>query len=379
MNAHKSQGCSPLTYKMSSKPVGLCLIINNINFSKSRTRDESKFDVSALRSLFEFLGFKVTVEQDLTAQEMTNCLEKLSKTPELGRVDSIIVYILTHGDRDKYNVDKLRGIDEEEVALTNVYEMFNHNNCEMLLGKPKLFFFQACRGKEEDLGCFKRLADTDATSFQTSDRSSFTLVHFPSLADTIVVHSTMPCHLSIIDKHQGSWLCQELIHVFTTDHSRHDLFTMLNTVSKRMENRTSGDKCKQTVHIEQFGVSGIVKFGLDKCKCQDIFEQVSIQDIFESSLFSKGLQSSLFSKVQSSLFFQSIAEQYFSQRIAEQYIFQKIAMQDFLQWSEQSFFQSIAEQYLSQRIADQSSFQRIAKQHFSQRIAEQSFFQRIAG
>ncbi|KAG8179663.1 hypothetical protein JTE90_017802 [Oedothorax gibbosus] len=106
---------------------------------------------------------------------MTNCLEELSKNPELGRVDSIIVYILTHGDRHEvHNVDILRGIDEKEVVLKNVYKVFNHENCEMLLEKPKMFFFQACRGKKKDLGRFVRLGldNTDITSFKTDDSTA---------------------------------------------------------------------------------------------------------------------------------------------------------------------------------------------------------------
>ncbi|KAG8179660.1 hypothetical protein JTE90_017799 [Oedothorax gibbosus] len=264
---------APHVYKMSSKPVGLCLIIINREFVTLKTRVESHIDKAALESLFETLGYDVTVKEGfekkgLTAKEITYCLQEFSENSRLEKVDSFVVYILTHGNFIN-NRDALYGIDENIVFLDDIYEMFNHQNCSNMVGKPKWFIFQACRGGHEDVGYFgsgtnQSVDASDVTvSFPEID-SKPPLAHYPSLTDTIVVHSTMPFQVSIKDDHKGSWLCQDLVEVFSIDYLRHDLETMLKSVCKRMQERTSKNLYKQTIHVELFGVSGIVRFGQSK-------------------------------------------------------------------------------------------------------------------
>lgn len=256
-----SNDYTPMPYKMTSDPIGFCLIIINENFQSLDTRIGSLIDATALESLFESLGYIVTVVWDLSGLRMEDCLLQFSQNPNFSQVDSIVVFILTHGDRIN-NCDVLLGTDTVPVFISDIYTMFDNKNCPRMLGKPKMFFFQACRGSMEDIGYFEsKYTSSDAVPYREStDAEIFTIVHHPSMTDVIAVHSTLPYHTSLRDHEEGSWLCQDIVDVFSVDYQRHDLDLMLKSVSRRMEERISDEKTKQTIHVELFGVKGIVKF-----------------------------------------------------------------------------------------------------------------------
>lgn len=50
------------------------------------------------------------------------------------------------------------------------------------------------------------------------------------------------------------------VDVFSVDYLDHDLETMLKSVCKKIGERISCNNTKQTIHVELFGVTGIVKF-----------------------------------------------------------------------------------------------------------------------
>ena len=56
--------------------------------------------------------------------------------------DAFVGIVMTHGQKD----NMIQGVDEKFVKTEAILENFNNRNCEALIGKPKLFFFQTCRG-----------------------------------------------------------------------------------------------------------------------------------------------------------------------------------------------------------------------------------------
>ncbi len=59
-------------------------------------------------------------------------------------VDSCVLAILTHGKKG----DHLYGVDGNTVDMATIVKMFDGKNCPKMIGKPKLFIIQACRGGE---------------------------------------------------------------------------------------------------------------------------------------------------------------------------------------------------------------------------------------
>ena len=58
--------------------------------------------------MFEGLRFKVEVKQDLTSEQLRDCLEAVSQRADLATHDCFVCFILTHGaSRAVYGVDGL--------------------------------------------------------------------------------------------------------------------------------------------------------------------------------------------------------------------------------------------------------------------------------
>jgi hypothetical protein len=63
------------------------------------------------------------------------------------KYNALIVCILSHG-----NENVVYGIDEESVSVCYLTMLFQSSKCKTLENKPKLFFIQACQGKEKQTG-----------------------------------------------------------------------------------------------------------------------------------------------------------------------------------------------------------------------------------
>ena len=134
-------------YRMSSTPCGLAVIINNEKFiGELGARMGSHIDAKNLRRLFSWLGYKVMLFVNLTAEEILSTVQQLASLDHT-YVDSVVLCILTHGE-----FGKLYGMDGEGVPTEKVFEPFNGENSPTLAGKPKIFLIAANRGKENDQG-----------------------------------------------------------------------------------------------------------------------------------------------------------------------------------------------------------------------------------
>ncbi|KAJ1353169.1 Ced-3p [Parelaphostrongylus tenuis] len=136
-------------YPNFSCPKGLCLIINNENFSSMPRRQGTEIDCANLRNLFHQLGYNVLVENDLTCKEMLAQMRLFASDPRHRLASSTVVVVLTHGERDQ-----LLGVDQGDDTLSvySFLETLNARNAPLLAGKPKLVFIQACRGDRRDTG-----------------------------------------------------------------------------------------------------------------------------------------------------------------------------------------------------------------------------------
>ena len=169
------------TYEMTKKPRGICLIISNTDFQKSReyvdesgvfaharkdrleNRNGADADVFLLEELFKSFHFVIDVHTDLDAWEMLQVLRECSRLDH-SLYNCFVCCILSHGcSRGIYGVD---GIPLNVVTITM---LFNGSDCKSLAEKPKLFFFQACRGLEDDSGYVKDSATDERVS---KDRGS---------------------------------------------------------------------------------------------------------------------------------------------------------------------------------------------------------------
>ena len=78
----------------------------------------------------------------LFSQEMMDAIELEAKSDH-SNYDCFACAVLTHGGRGIFY-----GVDGETVSAKAFKNAVNGSNCKSLVGKPKLFIIQACRGGE---------------------------------------------------------------------------------------------------------------------------------------------------------------------------------------------------------------------------------------
>ncbi|XP_055015636.1 caspase-3-like isoform X2 [Boleophthalmus pectinirostris] len=185
-------------YQMNFPCLGVCLIINNKNFKELSTRAGTDADEAAAKKTFEALGYKVIVRKNLTKKEMKEELEKVSDEDHSGNA-SFVCVILSHGKEEGiYGTDDI-------VKLEKLTKYFKGDACETLIGKPKLFFLQVCRGEKLDSGVKDRDM-VDATALPITQK-------IPVEADFLYAYATAPGHYAWRNSQNGSWFIQSLCEI----------------------------------------------------------------------------------------------------------------------------------------------------------------------
>nr|KAF6353034.1 CASP8 and FADD like apoptosis regulator [Pipistrellus kuhlii] len=115
-------------YRMQSKPLGICLILDCIGN-----------DTDALRKTFTSLGFEVWSFSLLTMEDMIHHLCQVAYRTHHQDKDSFVCVLVSRGGSQG-----LLGVDRTHAGLPldQIRRMFRGDACPSLLGKPKVFFIQ---------------------------------------------------------------------------------------------------------------------------------------------------------------------------------------------------------------------------------------------
>ena len=105
-----------------------------------------------------------------------------------------------------------------------------------LINKPKLFFFQACRGNQEMSSVDKIRFDSVVYKDDVSD-----IFKVPIEADFLFSYSTVKGYVSIRDEYTGTWFIQTLCDVISNEPNK-DILNILtevnNKISQKIEIKT---------------------------------------------------------------------------------------------------------------------------------------------
>jgi len=132
-------------YNMNHARRGIALVINIRTYEpnpyKLDERKRSEPDVVNLKKTLEYLEFDLKLHENKTANEIRDEIQKIA---EIDHTDSdcFLCVVMSHGDDDK-----IFASDSEEISFEEIMKPIK--DCETLKNKPKLFFFQACRGNKE--------------------------------------------------------------------------------------------------------------------------------------------------------------------------------------------------------------------------------------
>lgn len=156
----------------------------------------------SLNKVLKWLGFEVEIQRDCTSRKMLSLIQKLAETSQRDW-DCVMCCILSHGLEGS-----VYGVDGITVQIRMLMELFSGTNCPSLVGKPKIFFIQACQGNKQqgivytDAGKPGRgCVDTDAVQPKES---------IPSHADFLLGIATVPSFVSFRESANGTWYIQSL-------------------------------------------------------------------------------------------------------------------------------------------------------------------------
>ena len=137
-------------YKMTSTPRGIAVIISNKNFLESSgqhfsSREGTEVDREALKRLFKILQFKVEIYNNQTKAGIRRVAVEMAAFDH-SKYDAFIFAVLSHGREGVvYGTDGI-------ISIRDITSSFTQ--CRSLAGKPKIFFFQACQGRQYILSFF---------------------------------------------------------------------------------------------------------------------------------------------------------------------------------------------------------------------------------
>ncbi|XP_019627981.1 PREDICTED: malignant fibrous histiocytoma-amplified sequence 1 homolog isoform X2 [Branchiostoma belcheri] len=260
-------------YKMTSDPLGVALIISNTNFTdQTWNRPGGKQDLDNLRKICEKLKLQQEIREDLTAQEMSAVAKEVSQRDH-SNYDCFVLFLLSHGVKAGVS-----GTDGQHVPVDSIISSFQA--CKSLVGKPKLFFIQACRGVDTDKGVDHadttpgEASSTSQAGTEASDGTAETTElpppptaappappapvespdagerTLPTASDRLVMYATVHGHVSWRNSNTGTWLIQVLADVITEHAETEELQDMLRRVNAKVADfKTQNQEYKQQPEV----------------------------------------------------------------------------------------------------------------------------------
>lgn len=261
-------------YRMEAQPRGLALIIEIEDYGERlETRIGSQTDVTNLRNLFKQLSFKPVHHKNPGYADLRRLLREFAGDDRHLAADMAVIVILSHGNEGKIFTAEGGSFQTEDIFVE-----FNNANCPKLMGKPKFFIVQACRGPELDRGIEEDLEsrlqleqngggaaagaparkrrhpgssrDTDSDPFATAFHPDGDPRARPTWEDMVIANSTIPGFASIRDHEKGTWFIQSLVEIFSHHAHEKELVDLLRMTSQRLSQFTNEFREKQTCNIE---------------------------------------------------------------------------------------------------------------------------------
>ena len=189
-------------YNMEFKKHGMCLVINNKTFEdQSEPRKGTDRDEANLVETWLYLGYHVEVRRNMNHGKIKSIFDKVDdflsgvdkKTDEKSKLahDSFVCCLLSHGDKSC-----IFSSDSKKIQIQYLEKSVGAS--KRLLGRPKIFFIQACQG--EEFGC----GIVEAEVGVKKSLGSHGNVHTTDRSDIYISYATVQGNLAIRDHEKGS-------------------------------------------------------------------------------------------------------------------------------------------------------------------------------
>ncbi|XP_078118067.1 caspase-8 isoform X3 [Sander vitreus] len=241
------------TYPMTSAKRGICLIVNNYNFTIQalKKREGTMRDEECLHKVFTWLGFEVEIQRDCKREKMLSVLRELGSRPIHSQMDCLVCCILSHGIEGA-----VYSVEGHTVKIKELMEPVNGFKCPSLAEKPKLFFIQACQGNNEQRAVY--IESDGHPVFSDAIQANESI---PSDADFLLGMATVPSFVSFRERKHGTWfiqsLCQNLVQMVPRGS---DLVSILTKVNADVSQKTDSTGVKKQMPQPAFSLRKKVVF-----------------------------------------------------------------------------------------------------------------------
>lgn len=229
-------------YKMDHKRRGIALIFNHERFFWHLTlpnRPGTSADRDNLRRRFSDLGFEVKCFDDLRAEELLLKIHEASTASHVD-ADCFLCVFLSHGEGNHiYAYDA-------KIEIQTLTSLFKGDKCQSLVGKPKIFIIQACRGSQHDVPVIPLDAvdhGTDMLGANVTQVDAASVYTLPAGADFLMCYSVAEGYYSHRETVNGSWYIQDLCEMLGKFGSSLEFTELLTLVNRKVSQRRV-DFCK---------------------------------------------------------------------------------------------------------------------------------------
>ncbi|KAM7113283.1 LOW QUALITY PROTEIN: caspase-6 [Ciconia maguari] len=236
-------------YKMNHQRRGVALIFNHEHFFwhlRLPDRRGTLADRNNLKCSLTDLGFESLLFDDLKAEDvLVQCFLNLrslfrsskhhltisASKDDHSNADCFVCVFLSHGENDHiYAYDAIR--------IETITDMFRGDKCQSLVGKPKIFIIQACRGDKHDDPLLLRIQDSSNESvvneIEVDAAGVYTL---PAGADFIMCYSVAQGYFSHRETVNGFWYIQDLCEALRKHGSSLEFTELLTVVNRKVSHR----------------------------------------------------------------------------------------------------------------------------------------------
>ncbi|XP_075888334.1 caspase-6-like [Nelusetta ayraudi] len=219
-------------YKMDYKQRGLALIFNQEKFHWDRPlkqRSGSTADRKNLVQRLTELNFEVKFYDNSKQADVQDILNKAAKEDHSDR-DCFLLVFLSHGDDDYVSTY------DGQISIKEITTPFKGNNCQSLVGKPKIFIFQACRGNKYEDSVTPASGPDSEPALEVEDGCGVQTL--PAGADFIMCYSVAEGYYSFREIVNGSWYIQDLCKLLQQYGNSLEFTELLTLVNRKVSMRS---------------------------------------------------------------------------------------------------------------------------------------------
>ncbi|XP_057402726.1 caspase-6 isoform X3 [Balaenoptera acutorostrata] len=198
--------------------------------------EQNMTETDAFPMRFSDLGFEVKCFDDLKAEELLLRIHEAS-TASHADADCFLCVFLSHGEGNHiYAYDA-------KIEIQTLTGLFKGDKCQSLVGKPKIFIIQACRGSQHDVAVVPsdvvdhQTNKLDVNLTQVDAASVYTL---PAGADFLMCYSVAEGYYSHRETVNGSWYIQDLCEMLGKFGSSLEFTELLTLVNRKVSQRRVG-------------------------------------------------------------------------------------------------------------------------------------------